>query len=309
MFSVIYKLIRSNVSRTGVRSALALAIAAGLLPCVATVTNAQTAPVANPAMLPRPVLPLHPWQSPQVSGKGAEAYFANLKNGDTIETPFLLKFGLSGGWGLAPISKPMGGKSGHHHLLVNRDLPLDFKKALPFDDQYIHFGKGQMEKVLTLAPGTYTLRMLLADDQHLPRFVYSEPIKITVARKNDTKPEALVKKGVSMGVEELVSDTNADVLKGAFRVQMHASGLNVGHQAQLEAGTGHFKLAFFPKSAPAGTKGKPVAEMEFINGETEVWLAPPDGEYLMKLDLIDNTRPDTPMTEPAILPIRVKNRS
>ena len=44
----------------------------------------------------------------------------------------------------------MGGKSGHHHLLVNRDLPLDFKAALPFNEQYIHFGKGQMETVLTL---------------------------------------------------------------------------------------------------------------------------------------------------------------
>ncbi|MDZ7892923.1 MAG: DUF4399 domain-containing protein [Rhodoferax sp.] len=83
----------------------------------------------------------------------AEAYFTNLKSGDRIETPYVLKFGLSGGWGLAPISKPTGGKSGNHHLLVNRDLPLDFKAALPFNEQYIHFGKGQMETVLTLAPG------------------------------------------------------------------------------------------------------------------------------------------------------------
>ena len=113
---------------------------------------------------------LHPWQvpGPRLS---AEAYFTNLKDGDRIETPYLVKFGLSGGWGLAPIAQAGQGKSGHHHLLVNRDLPLNFKEALPFNDQYIHFGKGQMETVLTLPPGEYTLRMLLADQQHLPHFV------------------------------------------------------------------------------------------------------------------------------------------
>ncbi len=68
---------------------------------------------------------IHAWQVPPPQG-AAQAYFTNLNNSDRIETPFLLRFGLAGGWGLAPISAPIGGKSGRHHLLVNRDLPLDF---------------------------------------------------------------------------------------------------------------------------------------------------------------------------------------
>ena len=64
----------------------------------------------------------------------------------------MVRFGLCGAWGLAPISKVVGGKSGHHHLLINRDLPLDFKQALPFNEQYMHFGKGQMETILNLPP-------------------------------------------------------------------------------------------------------------------------------------------------------------
>ena len=75
-----------------------------------------------------------PWQAPARQGT-ADAYFLNLEEGAKIETPFRLDFGLAGAWGLAPITSPSAGKSGHHHLFVNRDLPLDFKKALPFNDQ------------------------------------------------------------------------------------------------------------------------------------------------------------------------------
>nr|WP_315848538.1 DUF4399 domain-containing protein [uncultured Rhodoferax sp.] len=235
--------------------------------------------VSARAQTPAPAAPtrvLHPWQAPMPAGT-AEAYFTNLKSGDRIETPFLLKFGLSGGWGLAPIAKPLGGKSGHHHLLVNRDLPLDFKAALPFNEQYIHFGKGQMEAVLTLAPGTYTLRMLLADDKHLPHFVYSKPLKVTVTKKNDTDPKTLVTKGIAIQV------AGAE-LKNPFRVQFHASGLNVAHVVQQEKDTGHFKLT-------VASKAGAVAEMDFVEGQTETWLAPPAGDYTLKLEFMDNLNP------------------
>ena len=91
---------------------------------------------------PKPAVPasnalrqaMHPWQTPACQDT-ADAYFLNLEDGAKIETPFKLDFGLAGAWGLAPITSPSAGKSGHHHLFVNRDLPLDFKKALPFNDQ------------------------------------------------------------------------------------------------------------------------------------------------------------------------------
>ncbi len=217
----------------------------------------------------------HPWQAP-VPRMNSEAYFTNLQNGDKIETPFLLKFGLSGGWGLAPISSKAAGKSGHHHLLINRELPLDFKKPLPFNEQYVHFGKGQMETVLKLAPGNYTLRLLLADDGHLPHFVYSKPLSITVTRKNDTDPKSLQKKGISL---QLAGGT----VTAPFRVQFHASALNIAHQSQQEKDTGHFKLS-------VSGKGKPP-EFDLVEGQTEIWLAPPAGEYSLKLELLDNVNP------------------
>ncbi len=233
----------------------------------------------------------HPWQAapPRLT---AEAYFTNLKDGDRIETPYLLKFGLSGGWGLAPIAQPGRAKSGHHHLLVNRDLPLNFKEALPFNDQYIHFGKGQMETVLTLEPGTYTLRMLLADQNHLPHFVYSKPATITVTKKNPTDPKTLPVKGLAIQLE-------GPVVKRPFRVQFHASALNVAHLSQKLADTGHFRLTVSPAS------GAP-AVMDFVEGQTEVWLAPPTGTYSLKLELLDNTAPGKLLTDAANASVRVE---
>ncbi len=259
----------------------------------AVAASAASAPAALAVKLDPEKSPRYPWQAlpPRAT---ADAYFTNLKDGDKIETPFRATFGLSGGWGLAPIAKPMNGRNGHHHLLVNRELPLDFKQALPFDERYIHFGKGQMETVLNFPPGTYNLRLLLADDQHLPHYVYSKPLHITVTRKrDDVDPKTLVQKGVA-----LLNLTDGQRVKPPFRVQFHASGLNIGNSVQKEAGTGHFRLTVTPQT------GKPV-EMLFPNGETETWLAPPAGAYILKLDLVDNVNPSALLSEAQPLTLRV----
>jgi Domain of unknown function (DUF4399) len=264
-------------SSTGRRSALVFLGLGGL----AVLAHAQS-----------PSPELHPWQAalPRLT---AEAYITNLHDGDKIETPFLLKFGLSGGWGLAPIAKPARAKSGHHHLLVNRTLPLNFTEALPFNDQYIHFGKGQMETVLTLAPGTYTLRMLLANDKHLPHFVYSKPMTITVTQKTSTDPKSLSVKGIAVSVA-------GPVVNPPFRVRFHASALNVAHVAQQVADTGHFKLTAIPKDPSKSV------EFDFTEGQTEVWLAPPLGDYTLKLEFLDNMNPAKALMAPVSTTVKVQ---
>src|SRR6266480_3349404 len=51
------------------------------------------------------------------SPAGVKDYFINLKDGDTVSSPFLVQFGLSG-MGVAPagVEKP---NTGHHHLLID----------------------------------------------------------------------------------------------------------------------------------------------------------------------------------------------
>ena len=271
-------------------------LASVFLPLMLSSTWSQAqVPVPSPVMASEKMAVLHPWvaASPNTT---SEAYFTNLQDGAKIETPFRMSFGLGGGWGLAPISSSTNGKSGHHHLLVNRDLPLDFGKSLPFNDQYIHFGKGQMETVLTLEPGSYTLRLLLADDKHIPRFVYSKPLKVIVTRKNkDVDPKSLISQGVSL--LNIVPDAK---LKSPFRVQFHASGLNVAHLTQKEKDTGHFRLTL---TSPRGAKPE---ILDFTNGQTETWLAPPPGAYGMKLDFVDNNIPGKTVTASGFVPIRVE---
>ena len=236
---------------------------------------------------------MHPWVVPPPR-LNKTAYFSNLTDGASIETPFLLKFGLTG-IGISPIVKPVKG-TGHHHLLVNRDLPMDFSKPLPFNDQYIHFGKGQMETVLTFAPGKYTLRLVLADEKHIPNFVYGKPITITVTKKNDSvDPKSLVVKGVA-----ILEPAPGASVRAPFRLGLHASGWNISNTALSEPGTGHFRV----RIKADGGKEETIA---LTNGFTEVWLRPPAGAYTARVDFMDNTAPDKVLTTSEPVSFRVQN--
>jgi hypothetical protein len=83
--------------------------------------------------------------------------------------------------GVAPAGIAMDG-TGHHHLLIDAELPAP-DQPIPADANHLHFGKGQTETVLTLAPGKHRLRLLLGDHLHRPHDppVVSEVITITVA--------------------------------------------------------------------------------------------------------------------------------
>jgi hypothetical protein len=115
------------------------------------------------------------------SPAGAKVYIINLKDGAEVTSPFLVQFGLSG-MGIAPagVEKP---NTGHHHLIIDTKITDEQMKApIPADDTHKHFGGGQTEAMVTLAPGKHTLQLLLADWTHIPHTppVMSEPITITV---------------------------------------------------------------------------------------------------------------------------------
>jgi hypothetical protein len=115
------------------------------------------------------------------SPSGAKVYFINLKDGQTVTSPFLVQFGLSG-MGIAPagVDKP---NTGHHHLLIDTTLSADqLKQPIPADDKHKHFGLGQTEAMITLPPGKHTLQLVLGDWSHIPHAppIMSEVITVTV---------------------------------------------------------------------------------------------------------------------------------
>ncbi len=120
-------------------------------------------------------------QDRQPAPAGAEVYFIAPRNGAVVHGPVTVKFGLKG-MGVAPAGVKFD-NTGHHHLLVDTDLSdLKLDAPLPASDKVLHFGKGQTETTVTLAPGKHTLELLFADYQHVPfdPTLHSQKITITV---------------------------------------------------------------------------------------------------------------------------------
>jgi hypothetical protein len=112
---------------------------------------------------------------------GAEVYFITPHDGATERGAVTVRFGLKG-LGVAPAGIKFD-NTGHHHLLVDTDFSeLKADAPLPATDKILHFGKGQTETVLTLAPGKHTLQLVFADYLHTsfdPPLI-SKKITITV---------------------------------------------------------------------------------------------------------------------------------
>lgn len=117
---------------------------------------------------------------PTAAPEEAFTYIIWPSDGEVIPGgEFLVLFGLHD-MGVAPagVDKEF---TGHHHLLIDTDLP-PLNEAIPNDDHYVHFGRGQTEYLIRLPKGKHTLQLLLGDKDHIPHTppVMSEKITIQV---------------------------------------------------------------------------------------------------------------------------------
>ena len=115
----------------------------------------------------------------QPAPENAAVYFIAPADGAVVSSPVTMKFGLRG-MGIAPagLDHP---HTGHHHLLI--DAPaVDVGLPLPKTEQIRHFGGGQTEAAVELAPGIHTLQLLLGDYLHIPHDppVLSATVTVTV---------------------------------------------------------------------------------------------------------------------------------
>lgn len=109
----------------------------------------------------------------------SKVYFINLQDGDIVENPILIQFGLSGK-GVAPAGVNIE-NTGHHHLLIDVKA-IDFYMPIPSSKNHLHFGGGQTETSIELAPGEHELQLVLGDLYHVPLSppITSNKIKIIV---------------------------------------------------------------------------------------------------------------------------------
>ncbi len=146
------------------RSVLAFAALAAL-PFVSTEARAQAAAPAAPAAAPAPRIFLR-----------APADKAVIRGGTVT-----VVFGLEN-YGVAPagVDFPM---TGHFHLLVDAEAPAP-GEIIPTSAQHVHYGKGQIQATVALAPGRHVLRAVLGDAQHrvISPALVSAPVTITVRK-------------------------------------------------------------------------------------------------------------------------------
>ena len=105
------------------------------------------------------------------------AYIISPADGAILSSPVTIRMGLRG-MGIAPAGVEKAG-TGHFHVLVDAQTPKA-GELIPADDNYLHFGAGQIETELKLAPGLHTLQLVLGDANHL---VFDPPVasgRITV---------------------------------------------------------------------------------------------------------------------------------
>jgi hypothetical protein len=109
----------------------------------------------------------------------SQLYFRAPLDGAVVPPTFDVVFGLRD-YGVAPAGVDLP-NTGHFHILINVEAPAPGVMILA-DSLHRHYGLGQIETKLTLEPGEYTLRLVLAD--HLHRVISEElitgPIRVTV---------------------------------------------------------------------------------------------------------------------------------
>ncbi len=112
------------------------------------------------------------------SPEGAKAYFIDLKDGDNVKSPLLIRFGLTEQMGIAPALADWP-DTGHFHLIIDSKSPnLD----RPISNKHLHLHKGQTEAIVKLKQGTHTLLIVMGDYSHIPHNppVMSEQITINI---------------------------------------------------------------------------------------------------------------------------------
>jgi hypothetical protein len=95
---------------------------------------------------------------------GAKVYFKNLKDGQTVASPFKVEMGVDGM--KLDTAGAMEASSGHHHLLIDAGDSIPAGQIVPKNDQHKHFGKAQTSTDVTLPAGKHVLTLQFADGLH-----------------------------------------------------------------------------------------------------------------------------------------------
>ena len=224
---------------------------------------------------------------------------SNLRDGYTVSSPVRVDFSIRG-MGVIPAGKPHP-KAGHHHVLLDTSLPINPGDQIPFNDFHRHFGKAQTGAVLALTPGPHRLRLLFADQDHRPYFVFSPELRIVVRGPRATMPPLRVTRvnfdaSCKAWYEEEVSRprpegkrvviTNVrdgEPVISPVNVRFAVDGFGVAPRGFGGPGLGYFVLDL------TRSDGGATPSVDLSNGATQATLALAPGTYTLRLRLADDS--------------------
>lgn len=221
--------------------------------------------------------------------------FSNLRSGYSVYSPFSVDFAVRG-MGVVPAGQQHD-KAGHHHILIDQRLPASITAPIPFNDKHRHFGKAQTGTLLELPAGKHTLRLLFADHQHKPHFVFSPEITVEVLGPRPAVTPALSANPTVAECQawyeseltrprpagpwlDVVNLRSGETVSSPFNLRLGVGGFGVAAKEVTVEGTGHFVLEFASKT------GKPVAAPDLSNGATQVNLYLPIGNYRLRVRFV-----------------------
>jgi hypothetical protein len=223
--------------------------------------------------------------------------FSNLRTGYTVQSPFLVEFAVRG-LGVAPAGKPMEG-TGHHHILIDTRLPSTVTGKIPFSDTHRHFGKGQTFTVLDLSPGSHTLRLLFADYDHRPYFVFSPEIVVNIAGRRGNQvptidPQNLEASCAAWYQHELTQPHSTDdaiyvanlrddePVISPLNLRLGVVGWGVAAKGVVGERNGYFTAELF-------RDGKLVQTIDLSNGATQAHLFVTPATYRLRVRFFESS--------------------
>jgi hypothetical protein len=88
-------------------------------------------------------------------------------NGAMVSSPVKVCMSTEG-VEVQPAKKGVNAGKGHHHILIDTDLPKDLSKPIGKDAHHVHMGDGSTCKELKFSAGKHIIRTLFAQGNHVP---------------------------------------------------------------------------------------------------------------------------------------------
>lgn len=210
--------------------------------------------------------------------EGEGVYFAMPNEGSKVTETFTVAMGVNGKK-VAPAGTDVPNKGlGHHHVIID-GKPVPAGQPVPADATHIHFGKGQKETTLTLAPGKHTLTLQFADGAHVsygPE--WSKTINVDVQKGGKER-------SVSFG-----KPADGATVTSPVEMEFKVNGMGIikaGETPNDKTG-GHHHVIVDGSALPAGTV-VPANEtnIHYGKGQTEAKVELPKGKHTLTLQFGD----------------------